>query len=347
MNARSLGVIRALLLGFALVHYGPMEFRGWADVTAFWQPISLFRVFHLGVLSASALTALEWAWRVALAFTCVGLFTPIASLLAAAGGTYLLGLPNNFGKVHHFDAAFVIVLWIIALSRAGDAFSLDARRAKRPASAPEWEYRWPIAAMRAVVAFAFFAAGVSKLRHSGLAWVTSSNMSILLAEHARRQHANLPPLLPSLSLLLSRLPVAPNLLAGMTVGIELANPVALVSRRARWLVVPGTLLMLLGFRALLGPDFYALIALQCVWVDWDEMLRRRPVRLVDVRSEVGRQLTDARLQIRRRDHTKKSDVRHRKSDIRRHAVPPSPISPLLRVRHAPLSSASASRRPFP
>lgn len=274
MSARSLGVIRAMLFAFAVLHYGPMEFRGWADERAFWQPISLFRIFHLGVFSAGVLGALEWIWRIALVLSCIGLFTPIALVMSAAAGTYLLGLPNNFGKVHHFDAAFLIVLWILALSRSGDAFSLDATRAKHPVEAHPWEYSWPIIAIRAVVAFAFFGAGVSKLRHSGLAWVTSSNMSILLAEHARRQQANQSPLFPSLSLLVSRLPVAPRLLAATTVAIELANPVALVSRRARWLIVPGTLAMLFGFRALLGPDFYPLMALQCIWVDWDWALER-------------------------------------------------------------------------
>ena len=49
----------------------------------------------------------------------------LPGLLAFVFGLYRLGLPHNFGKVHHFDAMIVLVLGVMVFARLGDAWSLD------------------------------------------------------------------------------------------------------------------------------------------------------------------------------------------------------------------------------
>ena len=54
--------------------------------------------------------------------------------------------------------------------------------------------------------------------------------------------------------------------------ISRGYPLALVSRRARMLLVPATLLMQVGILALLGPAFYEILACNVFWVPWTRAL---------------------------------------------------------------------------
>ena len=73
-----------------------------------------------------------------------GLFTRTAALTAALSGIYILGVPQSFGKVNHFH----IVIWfpaLLAMSRAGDFYSLDAiwrrERSLDAACSSTWRHR--------------------------------------------------------------------------------------------------------------------------------------------------------------------------------------------------------------
>ena len=96
-------------------------------------------------------------------------------------GAYLMGLPHNFGQTQHFDTLVVFASGALALSRAGDACSFDgliaAARGRSLSPPPDdGEYRWPIRFVWVAMALIFCAAGVSKLRHSGLEWIFSDNL---------------------------------------------------------------------------------------------------------------------------------------------------------------------------
>ena len=92
------------------------------------QPIWLFDRFRLPVLGVGALQVVQAVWKLSLACACIGLYTRTSMAVAAILGTYLLGLGHNFGQTYHFDAILVIAFWILAFSRAGDGWSIDAMR---------------------------------------------------------------------------------------------------------------------------------------------------------------------------------------------------------------------------
>ncbi len=253
------------------------EFSAWATVSpAFWQPIWLFRVLHLGVpWTAGLLGALALVWRLSLVLSVVGLVTRLSTATAFVLGTYLLGLPQNFGKTHHFDAYVVVILGVLACSRCGDRCSLDALRWRSRPDAPETRaraeasgaYTWPIRMACVVVACVFFAAGAAKLRYGGLAWITSDNMARLLVAHGYPL-ANADPL-TAWGPRLAAVPLVPHFLAASTVLIEVLYPLALVSHLARWVLVPGGVLLVLGIRGLMGPTFETLALCALFWVPWD------------------------------------------------------------------------------
>lgn len=75
------------------------------------------------------------------------------------------------------------------------------------------------------------------------------------------------------------------MLAATTLAVEVGYPLALVSRKARWVLVPGTCGMLIGIRVLMGPSFPQLLICSLFWVPWDRLGAR--LRKAKARASKG------------------------------------------------------------
>jgi hypothetical protein len=278
VEPRNLGLCRVLFFGAFFLFYLPKDFSVWSEVSdAFWQPIVLFRVLHLPLLSNDVITILQYIWKVSLALSCLGLFTRASTTSSLILGVYLLGLPNNFGKLFLNETIVVFAFGLMALSRCGDAFSIDrliwksrqesnltVRRSRMSG-----EYTWPVRTIWVLFALIFFTAGVTKLRISGLEWVFSDHLALSLIEAPYHIH-NANPLV-SWGLTLAQYSWLTILFAAGTIVLELSYPLALFSTRARWVIVPSVFFMLIGIRLLLGPTFYAYLICHLFWVPWDRV----------------------------------------------------------------------------
>ena len=271
----NLGLCRILFFGAFFLFYLQSDFSAWGEVSeSFWMPVGIFKVLHLSALSGGLLVAMETIWKISLALSCIGIFTRPSTISSFIFGAYLLGLPHNFGKIHHTDALVVIVLGIMAVSRCGDAYSIDQlmRRGHQVSSSERLrasgEYTWPVRAVWVTFALIFFAAGVSKLRHSGLEWIFSDNMAILLTRSVDDGH----PLLPW-GVYLVQYSWLPQLLAAGTVALEISYPLALFSRKARWVIVPSVFFMQVGIWVFMGPPFPQFLICNLFWVPWDRISR--------------------------------------------------------------------------
>ena len=264
-----------------IICYGMLFLLSWSTdlapfgkLAAFWSPLPTAQLLGITAPSVGTLVAAQFAWRAALLCCCLGLLTRPAAVIAPALGFYTIGMPYNFGSIKHDDAIVVLVLGVLALARTGDAYSLDrwlARRRGRAATiAPSGEYRWPIRMIWLLTAWVLCAAGLSKLWLSGPAWVFSENLAILLLQN--QYHLTSTDPLPYLGPWLARSIWLCQLLAACTLAVEVLMPLALISAWARRLLVPGALLLLIGFRAALGPDFSRLIICMVFWVPWDRAL---------------------------------------------------------------------------
>ena len=270
--ASTLGVCRVLFFGSLFLWQWRHDFSAWGRFSSvFWMPVWLFETANIPAPSAPAIAGLQLLWKAALLLSAAGLFTRVAMMVAFALGTYLMGLPHNFGQTQHFDTLVVFVCGALALSRAGDACSLDAliATARGRSSGPppdDGEYRWPIRFVWVAMSLIFFAAGLSKLRHSGLEWIFSDNLALLL----RRQqyHISDGEPLTRWGLLVSHHGGASRALALLSVSIELLFPLTLFSRLARLVLVPAGLGMLLGIRLLMGPTFEQFMLCYVFWVPW-------------------------------------------------------------------------------
>jgi hypothetical protein len=264
----NLSASRVLFYGGLLVLYWTEDFRNWGSVSpAFWMPVPVFRALDLRPLSVDSLNVTQFVWRTALALSAIGLFTRVSMWVACVLGFYLLGLPHNFGHVYHFDALIVIAMLTLAVSRAGDAWSVDARWHGRSQPSPSGEYTWPIRLIWLSMAFVFLAAGLSKLRHGGIAWVASPNMAIILTRAA--YHVSDADPLTTAGLWIASNSWLSETLALTTLVIELGFVAALFSVRARALLVPAAACMLVGIRVLMGPTFSGFLIVNVFWVPWE------------------------------------------------------------------------------
>lgn len=288
-SADNLGLCRVIFYGTMLLFYllTPVLFPSWGwheDFSAwgkvsdvFWNPIWLFARFHIPRFSADLLAVIELIWRIALAFSCFGLFTRLSTAVSFILGLYLFGLPNSFGKTHHLDTLMVFCFLIMAFSRCGDAWSVDRliQTARHGADSLaqrrslSGEYTWPVRTIWVVTSLVLFAAGFSKLRHSGLQWITGDTMAIFLVQ--ANYHTTDAEPLTSWGLNLAQSTRLSHLLAAAAVALEIGFPIALFSRRARWFIVPIGALMQLGIAVLLGPNFYQMMLCYSLWVPWDRV----------------------------------------------------------------------------
>jgi predicted DCC family thiol-disulfide oxidoreductase YuxK len=289
--AAPLGLCRVVFFTGLCLWQIPLDYAPWgASSNVFWMPIWLFDRFNLPQLSSDALHVIQIVWKLALVLGAIGLFSRAAMVVAFVLGIYLLGLPHNFGQTQHFDTLAVFVLGAFAISRAADAWSIDAliaaaRRQSADPPAPSGEYTWPIRYVWVAMALIFCAAGISKLRQSGLEWIFSDNLAMLL----RRQQYNLSDGEPltSWGLVVANHPWLAQTMAAVSVSVETLFPLSLFSRYARAVLVPAALMFLIGIRVLMGPTFEQFMICFVFWVPWDRLraavrsrLSAQPARLV-------------------------------------------------------------------
>jgi hypothetical protein len=230
----------------------------------------VFEAFNLPFLNESVMFVMEMCWVAAIVLAAVGLFTRVATAVAFALGFYLLAMGNNFGKIGHGDQALALVMLILALSRCGDGWSIDAwiaRWRSGAVRARSAEYRWPVRMVWLLMALIFFSAGASKLVRSGSAWITSDHMAMTLIQ-AHHLHLKPP---TELGLYLARYPLLCNVMAAGALALELSFPLALMFRRLRLPIVLMTLLMQIGIGLLLAVWFRQFVFLYVFWVPWDRV----------------------------------------------------------------------------
>lgn len=269
----NLGLCRLMFFGLLFWFQLDNHFSGWPTLPASFltTKISLFKTLHLPIFSSQTVLMLEIAWKISLAMACIGLFTRISAFLSFVLGVYLVGLTYNYGKTDHMTAMFLFTSGILALSRCGDAVSVDrlirARRNPAPVP-PSGEYRWPVRMIWVLMSVIFFAAGMAKVVHGGAQWVFSENFAMLLVQ---RHYTTSPPAL-SWGLFIAKYPLLYQGAAAGTMVLELFMFVALFSKKLR-LVLPWMLLgMQIGIGLLMRVWFTPYMFVYLFWIPWDKVL---------------------------------------------------------------------------
>jgi len=240
---------------------------------AIWLPVSFFDKFGIPAFSAPVLRTCDALFYVSSFLASIGLFTRVSMATSATLALYLLGLPNDFGKISHGSNLAVIFCGFLALSRAGDRLSIDAlirRLRNRPLKSPEksGEYTWPIRVAWLCVVIMYGSAGYAKETQTGIAWATSDNLRMLLLRH---QYSHGVP--TQLGVRLAAHPDLCHWFAGAAMATELFSPLALFHRYLRVVFGSGLCAMQIGIYLMMGILFdYPIYMILAFWIPWGSIV---------------------------------------------------------------------------
>jgi hypothetical protein len=268
-SARNLAVARVLLAGTAL--WVVLSRAALPEVAAL--PGELFlrvsperRLRFLMVLGPGVEKALFAALHVTLLGALLGVL-PRLSCLASSVLLYhfapfetIIRSPNPYLRGLTIPT---LGLAILAAAPCADVLRLRwGRRDPAPPAAPR--YRWALALVQVVFCQVYLFAGYAKLVTSGLSWTAPENMRgyLLLLNQGLTGAPE-----ATFGYTLAQVPSAITALALAGLVFELSFPLVLVSRVARWILLPLAVLFHLGNSVLFRIAFQNL-PLLLMFVDW-------------------------------------------------------------------------------
>ncbi len=250
------------------------SFTSWSEAPPeFWQPVSFFNLFHIAAPSAWMILVLTVLWRLSLIFSAFGFYTRISQVVAAILSTYLYVFFYSHGFLHHPYQLFVVICLILMFAKSGEAFSVDAWRTKKT-SQPSGEFTWPVKMVWVVWCLMFFAAGLAKLRNTGLSWATSENMQDILRHNIYYfsqglGHRQVSDDWPNLFL---QSPWLCQLSAIGVLSVELLSPLILFGRRPRLILVACIFTMQVGIWYVLFVDFRPQLVCYAFFLPWSRIV---------------------------------------------------------------------------
>ena len=234
---------------------------------ALFRPISFLRLLDR-MPSPEAVAVLQALALGAAVLATVGLLTRFTLPLAWLAALPLVAMTSSLGKVVHNDVLLLLCLVPLLPSRAGAAWSLDARQ--RPPAGPGPLFGWPVRTAMVVVAGAYFFSGLAKLLHAGPAWVTSGNLRWVLYASSDAQPDPNP-----FALFVADRPVLAHLIAAATLVVELGFPLVLWRPRLAWVLVPAVVAMHAGIGLAMHLDYSAMaVTVVVVMTDWAALADR-------------------------------------------------------------------------
>lgn len=126
------------------------------------------------------------------------------------------------------------------------------------------EYRWPVVLVQSLVALQYVLGGLAKVRFTGIHWYRGENILLTMKEMATLTDARWADAAASSLAIAWVITIA-------TAALEYLFPLAIVSRRARWVLIPAA-----AIAAFLRARIYGFVTvtapLLLVFVNWDWVL---------------------------------------------------------------------------
>jgi hypothetical protein len=271
-DARRLAAVRIALCGLLAVRLAIADYGSVAhEPAAFFHPVFYMKLFAR-MPSPEVATTLQICGIITALAAAAGLAIRLSLSLALVCSLVLNGMLNSAGRVIVGDAVLILCLLLLLAcgTAAAEAWSLN-RKSSAPARSVR--YGWPIRTAMIAVALAYFFAGFQKWRYSGLPWMTSDNLRLILYDQAH----------PSgLALFIANRPLLAHVFAAGALLLETCFPLVLFVPRLRWLLIPGAVAMHVAIRIALRLDYSAQwLTAVIVFVNW-------PVVVAWLRQAVAR-----------------------------------------------------------
>ena len=293
-DAATLGMIRAGVFGFVLFQTLSTSFSdlGRIPVTIV-RPtgamqILPWRLYDL-LLTPAGMMALKWLMLLSLFAATVGCLTSLSTKSSALLFVFYEGLLRSFSHFNHDEMPAVYILFVLAFSPCGDAFSFDNWRSKTRRRRPGIVYGYPILLMRVLLAWSYFSSALIKFRVAGLSYLSADNLPGLAIAHSLD---NLHDTHFRLAFWLLQVREYTPIVMALVVLWELSFPLAIFFRRARLLILPLGILFHLGTLFFMNIFFPYHLAMYIVFVDWGRVSQRVEALLVKSGLSAKTKLSD-------------------------------------------------------
>lgn len=289
-DPRALAVCRLILFGFLWpgFHVGSVnEYGAFRSIT--FRGVGLLEAFGVPLFSPSVLDTIGYASTVTYSCALFGVLFGVTAPVAATLNLYQNWVVQSSGKTNHGGLLFTCVLFVLAFSRAADAWSIDAlvRHFRgKPRPRPSAAYRWPVAFIGAMVATQYGAAGLSKLSHSGWRWGLSGSLRWRLLSH---QFTHDPP--TKLGIWIAKSPQLCKVLGTSALLLELSSPLSQLNKWAYRVIIPSVALLQFCIWLMMGVLFREMIVIFACLLPWNTAvthldgliakLRARPAAVPD------------------------------------------------------------------
>lgn len=255
-SRRSLVMTRVCVAAYALwlVMSRPMlwQIAEWPRAMYPLQHRPLLLRFGMLLVPARVEHGLYLALMLFLVAVIFGAFTRVAAVGASVLLYHFAPFEEIFSGLHsNGNAGFNLV--VLALAALAFAEYHDGEESA--------EYRWPIVFVQTLVALQYLLGGLAKVRFTGVGWYTTDNIAKTVREMVTLTGAPWGDTVAASASLTLALTVG-------TIALELFFPLAVLSRRARWVMVPAAAAAaflrakIYGFNTLGAP-------LLVVFVNWD------------------------------------------------------------------------------
>ena len=217
-----------------------------------------------------AVTSVAWI------FAAIGLLTRVSAVVTALGVCFLHGLFLGSNALNHNYFLSMYALIALCFARTNDAWSVDYHLKKW------WKGSPPIAGTGLIdTGFArkafliltvgyYFSAGITKLMVAGPIWADGHTIAYFAEQRGVRH---------PLSAMLSEHLWLCTILGVGTVVLEAGSIMALLSRKARLVLIFGWTLMHIGIRITVGPYYRENILCFALLIDWGAAVRAMGKRL--------------------------------------------------------------------
>jgi len=280
-EATALGIVRAVVCGFIVCEIASTSFSDLARL-----PVTLLRPtgamqllpwrFYDQLLTPPGMLILKGLLLLSLVAATLGCLTSLSTKSAAVLFLFYQGLLRSFSHFNHDEMPAVYILFVLAFSPCGDAFSCDSWRRRARSGPAGLVYGYPILLMRILLAWSYFTSALIKIRVAGLSYLAPDNLPSLAIFHSLDnlhdtsfrwafwlpQVRNYTPIFVALALLW-----------------ELSFPLAIFSRRARMIILTMGVFFHLSTLFLMNLFFPYHLAMYLVFIDWGKLRGRLEVGL--------------------------------------------------------------------
>jgi hypothetical protein len=272
-DPRALAVCRLILFGFMWPGFHVSSVNAYASFrTITFRGVGILEALGVPLFSPSILDSIGWASTVTCSCALFGVLFAFTAPAAAVLNLYQNWVVQSSGKTNHGGLLFTCVLFVLAFSRASDAWSVDAlvRQLRgKPRPRPSAAYRWPVAFIGAMVATQYGAAGLSKLSHSGWQWGLSGSLRWRLLSH---QFTHEPP--TKIGIWIARSPGLAKVLGTAALALEVSSPLSQLNKWAYRVIIPSLALLQFCIWLMMGVMFREMIVIFACLLPWNALLTR-------------------------------------------------------------------------